>query len=267
MNTIDKNVNNKIKIVYKKPTCYDSTENSTESSIENYTQDKSDSSNDSNDSNDLDNSVSSNDSELIEDSLNNNIDKVKNQIEQNEILRNNIHKELSYNNNNDNNNSSDDKNIPLYLVKKFVRYLKKNKIDFEELNNHTFLNNIIKKYIIENNINQNYIVAFLEELKIKINSSDPTNLTNSLKIFPSNLKDSDSNLNTDSDMNSDTNSDLETKIFENFENYQNGIDNEQMTNKKSIIELLSNNDINTWLFIGVILISFIFIIMITIHKK
>ena len=68
-------------------------------------------------------------------------------------------------------------------------------------------------------------------------------------------------------MNSDTNSDLETKIFENFENYQNGIDNEQMTNKKSIIELLSNNDINTWLFIGVILISFIFIIMITIHKK
>lgn len=240
----------KLKIIYKKPTCYNDNETSSTNSSDN------------SNLNNLDESVSSDDST----NFNNNL-KQDYEINQNDFLRNSILREINDNNLNDkknneilsepiNNNQNKSDTNSTYLLKKFVKYLKNNNINFEELNDNIFFNNIIKKYIVENNIEPENVISFLEELKLKINL--PKN--NLLKNIIPDTPDTNEIDNSNKILNKEY-------MIENFQDYPTNIENENKIKEKSIMNLLINNDINTWLFIGVILISLVLIIMVTIYKK
>ena len=148
----------------------------------------------------------------------------------NERLRNNILKEI-------NSNNSEKYNINKKFsinIKNFFKYLKNKNIDLTKLNEQNILSNSIKLFIIENNLNKNDTFVFLKEFQqiLDINANDNIEITNKLDL--------------------------------NIENFQT-INLEQQN--KDIFELLKNNDINAWLFMGCIFISFIIIIMIIIHNK
>jgi hypothetical protein len=237
-----------LKIIYKKPTCYDDNDSSSTNSSAN-----------SNQNNVIDETVSytqSTDSDQTNNTMEQNYNSIKeyqnNQKYNNDILRNNILKEINGDYDNDNDNDNDNLNAN-NLLKKFMRYLNKNNISFEELNNNTFFNKTIKKYILENNIEPNNVIIFLEELKLKLNSFSNSNTNLSQNDFK--------NIETFENTNDVPTPGHFQNDLVNFENDTLSIKN------KNIMELLTNNDINTWLFIGVILISLVFIIMMTIYKK
>jgi hypothetical protein len=252
-------MNNNIKIVYKKPTQYDNNSNSTL---------------------DLDESVLSIDLGEINQNTN-------------KILRNNIFKEINndiistsnYLNSNLNSNSSvdtnninnNDQNLDennkdeTFFYNIFIKYIKNNNIDFLSLTNKEIFTNTIKKFIYENKLNQEQIFHFLNLIKNKINEQDEKNKINEQdEKNKFNEQDEKNKFNEQDEKNKFNEQDEKNKFNEqdeknNFENFQNLIQNEEYTN--SMLVDLAKNDINTWIFLCVILISFIIIIMIIIYKK
>ena len=158
-----------------------------------------------------------------------------NLINSNEYLRNNILKEINSNKLNNFEKNDINKNVSIN-IKKFVKYLKEKNIDLTKLNEHNILSNSINLFIMENKLNEQDVYVFLKELNQILDN------------------------NTNFEINDINKLDL------NIENFQD-INSEQQIKSKDIFELLKNNDINTWLFMGFILISFIIIIMIIIHNK
>ena len=223
------------KIVYKKTSEYDkdsSTYNSDISQI------------------DLDDSVISVD-------IKTDLDTNNYQIHKNNLnLRNDINRELikdfknninstkpiiNYNYENENKDNNYVKNeikdmevLEYKYVDKFINFMKINNFNIEHIENINLFGEIIKLFIIKNNLNE-------EEIKIFIDTI--------YKYKPL----------------------LKSKITE----IKNISENYDITDKKNIGDIFSDNDeplflsklINTWIFFGIILISFIIIIMVTINKK
>lgn len=225
---------NNIKIVYKKPTQYDNNSVSTS---------------------DLDESVLSADSDEINNNqilrnsilkeINNDIITAENNQNSNRLESSDINTNTNTNRNTNNDNNNNYQNLvdnhdKSFLYNIFIKYLKLNQIDFLSLTNKEIFTVTIKKFISENKLNQEQILDFLNLLKNKINEQDEkNNLENNI----------DNNINT----------------FEKMENFDNLIKNEEYN--YSLLFDLGKNDINTWIFLSVILISFIIIIMIIIYKK
>lgn len=246
---------NNFKIVYKKPTLYE--DDSISSSIN---------SNDSNESNiSICNSVDSN--------VNSNV----NSNELNLDLRNNIFKEISNDINNlyqKNNNTIDSiesikNNDDLY--KMFVKYINNNNIDFT---NKQIFNLTVKKFILFNNLNHEQILILLNSLKNKFNYDNNSNNNVQNNNIISNNIISNNNISNDNDSNDNVSNDnisndnlpydkVPNDNFETFQNYNNSI----IFNENTLFNNLIHNDINTWIFMCVIIISLIIIIMMVVYKK
>lgn len=164
-----------------------------------------------------------------------NLDKM---VKSNEYLRNNILKEINSNKQVNNSKKLDTNKKFSINIKNFIKYLKENNIDLTKLNEHNILSNSIKLFIIENNLNENDTLVFLKELEQILDNNTIDNIE---------IRDI-------------------KKLDLNVENFQT-INLEQQIKNKDIFELLKNNDINTWLFMGFIFISFIIIIRYIIHNK
>jgi len=269
MNNVQKNTINNLNIVYKKTSDYDndlSTYSSNNSQV------------------DLDESVLTIDDNNL--NINNyKLNKQNSRVYENNInLRDNINKEIvkNLNNNNkkdkptkfshnqknirvienyinDNNDTNDSNNktdntinnsfdSENKYINNFIHYIKTNGLGTEIFNDVNLFKEIIKFYIINKNFNQNEIELFIKTIN-----------NNKLIIF-NNIKNSNNveNSNNVGNLNNAEN-------LNNIENFYSNGDNENKQN--TFIDKLINNDINTWIFIGMILISFVIIIMIIINKK
>ena len=110
--------------------------------------------------------------------------------------------------------------------------------------NDEFYKSILKKFIFDNKLNQTQIIDLINNLKkLKKNiyiNSDNLSKTNDIESFD-NLNSSESDI---------------VFITESENNKQNKLFNS-----------LVNNDINSWIFMGIILISIVLVLMIIIYKK
>ena len=231
-------MDNKYKLVYKKPTLYDNDTLSANSvNLENNLDD-------SVESNYSDNSDTNNNDLLRKNIIDDiNIKKINSEeinIEETNIKKINIEETNIEETNIEETNTNNIKNH----VKIFLIYLKKKNINFEELNNNTTFNKLVKNFVLEYKLNQQEIILLVTQIK---------KLSNFLK----NKKDviEDTNTENINDKNSNlSESDLSETININSEN-------------NYLLNKLSKNDINTWIFMGVIIISIIILIMIIIYKK
>jgi hypothetical protein len=203
--------NNQQKIIYKKTNDYDNSSTNSDYSQIN-----------------LDDSVNSSDTD------NNTNNNIQDNIEDNNInLRNNITKELSSELINITSN-----NIKINLDNKyiddFIIFINNN--NFDKIKDENTYKILIKSFIMQNNLNQEEIIIFLNNLK-KINMQE-------FFLEPLNL-------------------------IENFNTEEKYNEKEEKYNEKEdiLINNLVNNDINAWIFIGIILISFIILIMIILNRK
>ena len=135
----------------------------------------------------------------------------------------------------------------------FKIFINKNGFNFNDPNSEQ-LNKLIKYYIIENKLKEDNIIILLNNIKLELSESYNKNITNNTQI-----NNTDKLNKIESYENDYKNDNYEQ--YENFSNYS------ESDIKTSILKSLFNNDINTWLFIGIIFISFIIVTMIIIHKK
>jgi len=240
-------MNNNYKIVYKKPTEYD---NDSQSTIDTYAKQ-----NNINTKPNLDDSVFTNDSDN---------NSVFSNGADNFVLRNNIDKEINKNIGEKNNNGNEEKILSKNLshihqnlnndlnhekiLNNFFEFASDNNFDFENPE-PTLLNNLIKSFIIENKLSEENIIVLLNGVKKELYYLN--NIKTNPNPNPTNSIPTDSNDN-EYFTNTNTNTNTHTQI--------------EMTNA-SVLDSLKNNDINTWIFVGIILISFVIVIMIVIHKK
>lgn len=187
---------------------------------------------------DYDNSSSSSSSSDTEsystDSMN--IQSIK---ENNKLLRNNITKELSNNLTNCIVNEN--------TLNKFIFYLKINNTTLQKLEDKIEFNKLVKHFIINNNFEKEYILPFLKLIEKNLNviKEELKNMNNTL------LKENFSEIKQeDKVLLSSFNDTANNNILNNSDNM--------------IIDKLINNDINTWLFVGIIVISLIILVMIMI---
>ena len=187
---------------------------------------------------DYDNSSSSSSSSDTEsystDSMN--IQSIK---ENNKLLRNNITKELSNNLTNCIVNEN--------TLNKFIFYLKINNTTLQKLEDKIEFNKLVKHFIINNNFEKEYILPFLKLIEKNLNviKEELKNMNNTL------LKENFSEIKQEDKVLLSSFNDTENN------NILNNSDN-------MIIDKLINNDINTWLFVGIIVISLIILVMIII---
>ena len=134
---------------------------------------------------------------------------------------------INYNNNNDND-----------YLDIFMNYLNDYNIEFSKLNNPYIFERIIKKFISENKLLENKIIIFINKLKDKLDVFNKENLIN-------NIDDIDIN--------------LELNNLENNNYFMGKFDN--LIKHNNMIYDFYNYDLNTWILIGIILISFIILIM------
>ena len=109
-------------------------------------------------------------------------------------------------------------------INKFIYFIKTNNYGIEYIENINLYREIIKLFIIKNNLNQS-------EIEILLSILDKNNILIKNNII-------------------DVKNKLETFDSDNID----------------FFDKLANNDINTWIFIGMILISFIIIIMVVLNK-
>lgn len=234
------NTNNNSKIVYKKITNYYDTDSD---------------------------SISDTDSDSVSNSVSNSNKNTDTNIfsqEQNLILRNNILKELTneisneinvfnnINNNQDNNNVCKNYISSSIVLKNFILFLKEHNINLKQLGDKLLLEDIIKKFLLKNVLSHEQIINFLKELK---------NFTECVEYEP---LIEPNKLNKQNEQNEQN----EQSVLNNMEYFDNSIgQNNVGSEKDEIFDSLKNNDINTWLFIGVIIISFIIVVMMSIHKN
>jgi len=220
------------KIVYKKTSDYD------------------------NDSFTSDNSQINLDDSVISIDVKNNYDsdfEHRNNIE----LKNVINKELTnqiintpnVNNDNNDNNIKETSNENFenfekeYLIK-FINFIKNNNFNKEDIKNTNSFKQIIKLFIAQNNLTEKEINIFINII-FKYESV----IFNEIFVLTEPVE----------------------HPIENFKNIADDIalsENSILNNNNStFFNRLVDNDINTWIFIGIILISFIILIMIFINKK
>lgn len=123
----------------------------------------------------------------------------------------------------------------------FIDYLKLNNLSIIELENSKIFEYIIKKFILDKKLNQKQTIDFLSDIKNKFSEE--------------NFK---QNLNNNHDSKNNINNII---IKENFQNFT-----EQEKYDNLIYEQLINNDINTWILSGIILLSIVILIMMIIYN-
>ena len=232
MNQINTNNNfSNIKIVYKKATDYDNSSNDSSINL-----DDSVYSNESNENYGLKNNEKLRKDILNE--INNDINDINN-IDSKLIDNINIDNQPC-SINNDNYNYNQNNSYELDYIELFTKYLNDLDIELNHFKKNSNIKNIIKKFILDYKMTEKQILFFLNKLdkldKIDINENNLDKI------------------------------DINENNLENFFNSQENIPN-KFLNSNFIIDGLYNYDINTWIFIGVIIISITIIIMITINNK
>jgi hypothetical protein len=178
-----------------------------------------------------------------------------NQIYKNNIdLRNNINKELKNDlknenqiinnidiniNKNDNivKNKTESEDYKNNYLNEFLNFIELNDYNIDCIENTNMLNEIIKFFIIQNNLDENEIKIFAD-LVYKNKSFLKKKIENKIN-----------NFNTQENFNTQDNNEIEEN------------------NNSTFFNKLANNDINTWIFIGIILISLIMIIMVILKNN
>ena len=256
------------KIVYKKPTEYDN------NSLSSNSNDEKESYTNINKKSKLDDSVFTNDSES--DININNID--------NTVLKENIVKEITNNLYSTTKEHKTKKNLETpntqdlnilddeILLNSFSIFIDKNGFDINNPNSNQ-LDKLIKNFIIENKLKENKIITLLNNIKLELSKKYNKNnivLDNTTNNLQNNTTNNLQNNTTNNSQNNtkfieqyNNNIEINNDNNENFSNYSSNTEKINV----SILSNLLDNDINTWLFIGIIFISFIVIIMIMIHKK
>lgn len=169
----------------------------------------------------------------LDNSVNNDNISVNNSFYNNEV-NNKIIKEIKTDISQQNNMDYDNDYIDI-----FMDYLNDYDIEFSKLNNPYIFERIIKHFISENKLLENKIIIFINKLKNKLDIFNKENQIN-------NIDDMDIN--------------LELNNLDNNNNYLIGNFNNLIKNNNIIYDFY-NYDINTWILIGIILISFIILIM------
>ena len=232
-------------IIYKKTSDYDSNSDLSTNATNNSEINLDDSVISINSDTDINNQIYKNNIDLrnnIDKDLKNNINKdLRNNIDID--LKNNIDKELKNDLKNENqiinniciNKTEDFKNN---YLNEFLNFIELNDYDIDSIENTNLFNEIIKFFIIQNNLDENEVKIFAD-LVYKNKSFLKKNIENKIN-----------NINTQENFNINT--------------QDNNVFNEN--NNSTFFNKLVNNDINTWIFLGIILISIIMIIMIILQK-
>ena len=162
-------------------------------------------------------------------------------------------------------NIENTENIDDKCIDDFIYFFKTHCIEFNDINKINNFEEIIKSYITEKNLNQENISIFLHSIY-----KNKTSLKNKLNSIKKNFV---TNKNTNDDIDivtNDTHNELNaTNEYNELDatNEYNELNATNEYNELNFIDKLIKNDINTWIFIGIILISFIIIIMVMINKK